>query len=94
MLSNIFSVKILLVKIVNIISYFIFLYFLYTYIENVYVCDIVFIITYQFMGIDSKDEYEKKIVEMIKLNNLEVSRENLNSIVPSISSFVQWLKQL
>ena len=63
-------------------------------IEDIDICDIVFIITYQFMGIETEKDYEKKIVEMIKLNDLEVSKENLNSIVPLISSFVQWLKQL
>ena len=35
-------------------------------IEDVDVCDIVFIITYQFLGIETKEEYEKKIIEMIR----------------------------
>ena len=34
-------------------------------IEDVDVCDIVFIITYQFLGRETKEEYEKKIIEMI-----------------------------
>ena len=34
-------------------------------IEDVDVCDIVFIITYQFLGIETKEEYEKITIEMI-----------------------------
>ena len=60
-------------------------------IEDVEVSDIVFIITYQFLGIETNKQYENKIVEMIKLNNLEVSDTNLKSVVPLITSFVQWL---
>ena len=63
-------------------------------IDDVDICDIVFIITFQFLGIETEEQYEKKITEMIKSNNLEVSKENLKSVVPLISSFVQWLKQL
>ena len=63
-------------------------------INDVEVCDLVFIITFQFMGIEKDEEYEKKIVEMINSNNLEVNKENLKHIVPLISSFVQLLKQI
>ena len=37
-------------------------------IEDVDVCDIVFIITYRFLGkrIETKEEYEKIIIEMIR----------------------------
>ena len=35
-------------------------------IEDVDVCDIVFIITYQFLGIETKEKYEKIIIEMIR----------------------------
>ena len=63
-------------------------------IDDVDICDIVFIITFQFLGIETEEQYEKKITEMIKSNNLEISKEKLSSVVPLISSFVQWLKQL
>ena len=35
-------------------------------IEDVDICDIVFIITYQFLGIETKEEYKKIIIEMIR----------------------------
>ena len=63
-------------------------------IDDVDICDIVFIITFQFLGIETEEQYERKITEMIKSNNLEISKEKLSSVVPLISSFVQWLKQL
>ena len=63
-------------------------------IDDVDICDIVFIITFQFLGIETEEQYEKKITEMIKSNNLEISKEKISSVVPLISSFVQWLKQL
>ena len=63
-------------------------------LDEMDVCDLVFIITYQFMGIEKEEEYEKKIVELMTSNNVEVNKDNLKHIVPLISSFVQWLKQL
>ena len=63
-------------------------------IDDVDICDIVFIITFQFLGIETEEQYERKITEMIKSNNLEISKEKISSVVPLISSFVQWLKQL
>ena len=53
-------------------------------IDDVDICDIVFIITFQFLGIETEEQYEKKINEMIKSNNLEVSKENLKSVVTFI----------
>ena len=63
-------------------------------LDEMDVCDLVFIITYQFMGVEKEEEYEKKIVELITSHDLEVNKDNLKHIVPLISSFVQWLKQL
>ena len=63
-------------------------------LDEMDVCDLVFFISYQFMGVEKKEEYEKKIVELITSHDLEVNKDNLKHIVPLISSFVQWLKQL
>ena len=63
-------------------------------LDEMDVCDLVFIITYQFMGVETVEDYEKKIVELMISNNVEVNKDNLKNIVPLISSFVQWLKQL
>ena len=35
-------------------------------IKDVDVCDIVFIITHQFLGKETKEKYEKIIIEMIR----------------------------
>ena len=63
-------------------------------LDEMDVCDLVFFITYQFMGVEKEEDYEKKIVELITSHDLEVNKDNLKHIVPLISSFVQWLKQL
>ena len=63
-------------------------------LDDIDVCDVVFLITYQFMNIDTNEQYKVKIKEMLQANHLEITEEKLISIVPLISIFVKWLKQL
>ena len=63
-------------------------------LDDIDVCDVVFLITYQLMNIDTNEQYKVKIKEMLQSNNLEITEEKLISIVPLISIFVKWLKQL
>ena len=46
------------------------------------------------MNIDTNEQYKVKIKEMLQANHLEITEEKLISIVPLISIFVKWLKQL
>lgn len=63
-------------------------------LEEIDVSDMVFIITYQFTNITTESQYANKINEMIQSNGLVISPEKMIHIVPLISNFVQWLKQI
>ena len=62
--------------------------------DDIDVTDMVFIITYQFTNINTESQYESKIKEMIQSNDLVLSSEKMLHIIPLISNFVQWLKQV
>lgn len=63
-------------------------------LDDIDVTDMVFIITYQFTNINTESQYESKIKEMIQSNDLVLSSEKMLHIIPLISNFVQWLKQV
>lgn len=67
---------------------------LFPNLEDIDIADLVFIITYTFMGINSLLQYDNKIREMMKDNNIDVINEKIESIAPLVMDFVVWLKNL
>ena len=63
-------------------------------LNDIDICDMVFLITYQFMNIETNEQYTIKIKEMLQSNNIIITQDKLIAIVPLISVFVKWLKQL
>lgn len=63
-------------------------------LDEIDVTDMVFIINYQFMNITTESQYANKINEMIQSNGLVINEEKMIHIIPLISNFVLWLKQL
>ena len=49
----------------------------------------VFLITYQFLNIDTNEEYNKKTREMILCHDLEINEKDLGEILPIIVDFVK-----
>ena len=63
-------------------------------LNEIDVGDMVFLITYQFLNINTNEEYTKKIREMILCHDLEITERDLGEILPIIVDFVKWLKAL
>ena len=63
-------------------------------LNEIDVGDMVFLITYQFLNINTNEEYTKKIREMILCHDLEITEKDLGEILPIIVDFVKWLKAL
>ena len=53
-------------------------------LNDIDICDMVFLITYQFMNIETNEQYTAKIKEMLQSNNLVITEDKLISIVPLI----------
>ena len=58
------------------------------------ISDVVFLLTYQFLNINTDDEYSIKIKEIILCHELTVKESDLVVILPLIIEFIKWIKQL
>ena len=67
---------------------------LFPNLEDIDIADLVFIITYTFMGVNTLLQYDNKIREMMKDNNIDVINEKMETIAPLVKDFVVWLKNL
>ena len=63
-------------------------------LSEIDVSDMVFLTTYQFLNINTNEEYSKKIREMLLCHDLELNEKDLGEILPIIVDFVKWLKAL
>ena len=63
-------------------------------LSEIDVSDMVFLTTYQFLNINTNEEYTKKIREMLLCHDLEMNEKDLGEILPIIVDFVKWLKAL
>lgn len=63
-------------------------------LDEIDISDVVFLLTYQFLNINTDDEYSIKIKEIIICHELTVKESDLDIILPLIIEFVKWIKQL
>ena len=63
-------------------------------IEEIDLADIIFLLTFIFLGIETVEAYEKKIDEIIESKNIVTTDDNKRLIYPKIIKFICWLKQL
>ena len=63
-------------------------------LDEIDISDVVFLLTYQFLNINTDDEYSIKIKEIILCHELTVKESDLVVILPLIIEFIKWIKQL
>ena len=63
-------------------------------IETIDLADIIFLLTFIFLGIDTVGEYERKIDEIMESKNIVTTDENRRLMFPKIIKFICWLKNL
>lgn len=67
---------------------------LFPCLDDIDVADLIFLITYTFMGMNSLVQFDSKIRQMMRDNNIEVINENIEIIAPLVMDFVVWLRNL
>ena len=63
-------------------------------LEEIDLADLVYYITITFLGIDSEQQYNDKIEELLSSNNIQTTKEVFGKISPKIIEFISWLKKL
>jgi hypothetical protein len=63
-------------------------------LDDIDLADVVFLITTTFIGVDSQEQYEDKVRDLVATNGITMTEETLSKITPMISDFVNWLKAL
>lgn len=67
---------------------------LFPSLDDIDVADLVFFITMNFVGIEKQQEFHEKIIDLITSNGFKITDCQLVKVVPLISEFVLWLREL
>ena len=67
---------------------------LFPSLDTVDVCDLVYLITITFIGVDSEEQYRVKIRELLDSHGVKVEEAAFGVVAPLIAYFVGWLKKL
>ena len=67
---------------------------LFPSLNSVDVADLVYLITISFLGVDSTEQYNAKIQELMDGNGVKVDAPTFAIVAPLIQAFVAWMKQL
>lgn len=67
---------------------------LFPSLEDIDLCDLVYYVTFTFLGVNTPLQYHGKILELISTNGIKMSDEVLQKVVPLIIDFVDWLRAL
>lgn len=67
---------------------------LFPSLDTIDVADLVFFITLNFVGIEKEEDFHEKITDLITCNGFKITEKQMEKVVPLISEFVLWLRQL
>lgn len=67
---------------------------LFPSLEDIDLCDLVYYITFTFLGVKTPLQYHGKILELISTNGIKMSDEVLQKVAPLIIDFVDWIRAL
>lgn len=67
---------------------------LFPSLDEIDVCDLVFYITFTFVGLNDSVSMGNKIKELIVANNVTITEGNLEKVVSLVTDFIMWLKVL
>ena len=66
--------------------------FLFPTLEEIDLADLIFFITMAFLGLNDPVTMGEKVRELIASNNVTITEENLEKVVPLVIDFVHWLR--
>ena len=67
---------------------------LFPSLDEIDVADLVFYITFTFLGLNDSVSMGEKVKELIVANNVTITDENLVKVVPLVIDFIMWLRVL
>ena len=67
---------------------------LFPSLDEIDVCDLVFYITFTFVGLNDTVSMGEKIKELIVANNVTITDDNLVKVLPLVAEFIMWLRVL
>ena len=67
---------------------------LFPSLDSVDIADLVYLITISFLGVDTEEQYNAKIQELMDGNGVKVDAPTFAIVAPLIQAFVSWMKQL
>ena len=67
---------------------------LFPSLDEIDVADLVFYITFTFVGLNDSISMGEKVKELIVANNVTITDENLVKVVPLVIDFIMWLRVL
>ena len=67
---------------------------LFPSLDEIDVADLVFYITFTFVGLNDSVSMGEKVKELIVANNVTITDENLVKVVPLVIDFIMWLRVL
>lgn len=67
---------------------------LFPSLDEVDIEDLVVLVTTLFFGIDTEDQYKRKLMEMIDAQDLHLHEDQITRALPLVISFISWMKTL
>ena len=67
---------------------------LFPSLDEIDVADLVFYITFTFVGLNDTISMGEKVKELIVANNVTITDENQKKVVPLVIDFIMWLRVL
>ena len=67
---------------------------LFPSLDEIDVADLVFYITFTFIGLNDTVSMGEKVKELIVANNVTITDENVVKVVPLVIDFIMWLRVL
>jgi hypothetical protein len=67
---------------------------LFPSLDSIDVADLVYFVTLTFLGIEKTEDFEEKIMDLITCHGFKVTDKQMVKVVPLISNFVLFLRNL
>ena len=67
---------------------------LFPSLEDIDEADLVYYITLSFLGVIDYQQFEKRIIELLEGNRININDLTIQIIIPPIMDFVIWLRTL
>lgn len=62
-------------------------------LQEIDLCDTIYLITYMFVGIESDRDYKNKIDDLIITNKVNIKKDK-DKLYALITDFIRWLKMV